>query len=272
LLTAAPLLAEGENTPTYSIAAIDYAPTPLQKVGSVKAGLLCLPKGKLRWRDVARPGDHALVGRVEDVLRTGGLRVAPQPDPLFGDAPPATTYRIKATVEDVRLRLCVAGDVLLIGKVGRAPSTQGVVAVRWETYDRVRRVRIHDVRFDVPVDDRDSDARTSSGVLSNAIEASAARYAVARRQAVIGGGMPVPGSSTGAGWSMSPGIGGSSLGGTVGCGCSTGPVSGSGLVAMTHTPSPVLTPRTGFGSLALAQDTVIEPPLHQRPMRAWRNW
>jgi hypothetical protein len=182
LLTAAqPFAASTAATPDYSIATIEYAPTPLQQVGSVKAGLLCLPKGKLRWRDVARPGDHSLVERVEDVLRKSGLRVAPQPDPLFGDAPPATTYRIKATVIDVALRLCVAGDVLLIGKVGRPPATHGIITVRWETYDRVARTRIDTADYVIDVDDRGGDARTASHVLSNAIEASAARYAEAQR-------------------------------------------------------------------------------------------
>ena len=174
------LAANRDTDTTYSIAAIDYAPTPLQQVGSVKAGLICLPKGKLRWRDVARPSAHALAGRVEDLLRKGGLSVAPQPDPLFGDAPPATTYRIRVSVEDVKLRLCVAGDVMFVGKVGRAPTTRGVVTVRWETYDRVARDRVGDVRFAMPVDDNDADARTASHVISDAVEASAVRYAAER--------------------------------------------------------------------------------------------
>jgi hypothetical protein len=170
----------------YSIASIEYAPTPLQHVGSVKAGLICLPKGKLRWRDVARPGDHALVERVEKVLSAGGLGIAAQPDPLYGDAPPSTPYRIRVTVEAVKLRLCVAGDVLLIGKVGKAPTTQGNVIVRWETFDRMARTRIADDRFDIPVDERDSDVRTASHVLSNTIEASATAYANARLSQAAG--------------------------------------------------------------------------------------
>jgi hypothetical protein len=166
--------------PDYSIAAIDYAPTPLQIVGSVKAGLICLPKGKLRWRDVARPGDHALLERVEKMLRGGGLDVAPQPDPLYGDAPPATLYRIRVNVEAVKLRLCVAGDVMFVGRVGRPPTTQGIVTVRWETFDRAARQRVGDVRFNMPVDYRNADARTASHVLSDAIEASASLYVKAR--------------------------------------------------------------------------------------------
>jgi hypothetical protein len=165
----------------YSIASIEYAPTPMEQVGSVKAGLICLPKGKLRWRDVARPGDHALVERVEKALRAGGVTVAAQPDPLYGDAPPATLYRIRVTVEAVKLRLCVAGDVMFVGKVGRPPTTQGVVTVRWETFDRAARARVSDARFEIPVNDHDADARSASHVLSDAIEASAARYATSRK-------------------------------------------------------------------------------------------
>ena len=108
----------------YSIASIEYLPAPLATVGSVKVGLICLPKGKLRWRDVARPSDRALIERVEATLRSGGLSVAPQPDPLFGDAPPVTKYRLRVAVERVDLHLCVAGEVMLIGKVGRKPTTR----------------------------------------------------------------------------------------------------------------------------------------------------
>ena len=50
-----PFLSEQTSSPAaYSIASVDYAPTPLQQVGRAKAGLLCLPNGRLRWRDVAQ--------------------------------------------------------------------------------------------------------------------------------------------------------------------------------------------------------------------------
>ena len=172
--------ADDANVADYSIASIEYLPSPLEKIGKVQAGLLCLPKGKLRWRDVARPGDHAIAARVEDVLRSGGLSVAPQPDPLYGDAPPATLYRIRVVVTVVTLRLCVAGDVLFVGKVGPPPYTRGTITVRWETYDRFARQKIDAVTYAMPVDDRAADARTASHVLSNAIEPSAVRYAVSR--------------------------------------------------------------------------------------------
>lgn len=169
--------------PTYSIATIDYAPGPMTQVGSVQAGLLCLPKGKLRWRDVARPEQHALVMRVEKALVDAGMAIAPQPDPLYGDAPPVTQYRIRVTVDSVSLKICTAGDVLFVGKVGRASSTYGTISVRWETFDRAARVRISDHRFAIPVSDRDADARSASHVLNDAIVASAIRYAASRKAA-----------------------------------------------------------------------------------------
>jgi hypothetical protein len=173
--------ADGVNVAPYSIAAIDYAPTPLQQVGKVQAGLLCLPKGKLRWRDVARPEQSALVARVEKALGVGGIAVAPQPDPLYGDPPPVTQYRIRVSVDAVSLKICTAGDVMFIGKVGRAPKTQGTISVRWETFDRAARVRIREDRFVMPVDDRDADARSTSRLLNDAIVESAVRYAASRK-------------------------------------------------------------------------------------------
>ena len=161
----------------YSLAPLEYEIGPLTQVGSVKAGLLCLPKGRLRWRDVARPDDHAVTERIEGVLRGGGLSVAPQPDPLYGDAAPLTTYRIKITVAGAKLKLCVAGDVLLIGKVGRAPHTTGTISVRWETFDRVARTRVDSISYDMLVDDTGGDVRSASHVISDVLIESARRYA-----------------------------------------------------------------------------------------------
>lgn len=161
----------------YSIAAIEYTPGPMDKVGSVKAGLLCLPKGTLRWRDVARPGDDVLMRQLGSALVKGGLSVAARPDPLFADAAPLTQYRIKVVVERVKLRLCVAG--LGIGE--KQPSGEGNLTVRWETYDRVARTQVDSVAFDLPMTVDGRDARGQSGVIGDALVESAVRYAVRRK-------------------------------------------------------------------------------------------
>ena len=164
------------NVADYSIAAIEYRPTPFEKVGKVQAGLLCLPKGKLRWRDVARPEDEVLAKLLTEVLGAGGLSVAARADPLFGDSVPLTRYRIKIVVERVKLRLCVAG--LGIGE--KQPSGEGMATVRWETYDRVARAQVNQVSYEVPMLLKQRDARGASGVISDALVDSATRFAASR--------------------------------------------------------------------------------------------
>jgi hypothetical protein len=168
-----------DNTADYSIAAIEYRPTPLEQVGKVQAGLLCLPKGKLRWRDVARPEDEVLVGRLSKAIADAGLSVSARADPLFADPAPMTRYRVKVVVERVKLRLCVAG--LGIGE--KQPSGGGDATVRWETYDRAARVLIDKVSYDVPLIVNGRDARGASGVISDALVDSAVRYAKHRKAA-----------------------------------------------------------------------------------------
>ncbi|MBA3895845.1 MAG: hypothetical protein H0X36_01625 [Sphingomonadaceae bacterium] len=150
----------------------------MEKVGNLKAGLLCLPKGILLWRDVAHPSGDALAARKTAALKDAGLSVAAHPDPLSSDPPPLTRYRIKVIVERVALRLCVAG--LGIGE--KKPSGEGVAAVRWETYDRAARARVASVAFELPLMVGGRDARTQQAVLGDALVESAARYAKSRRK------------------------------------------------------------------------------------------
>jgi hypothetical protein len=163
----------------YSIAAIEYLPTPLEKVGKVQAGLLCLPKGKLRWRDVARPEDEKLLTRLTEVLIAGGLSAPKRADRLFADPEPQTTYRLKVVVETVKLRLCVAG--LGIGEM--QPKGEGRMTVRWETYDRAARAEVARVTYDVPLELKARDVRGAAGVIGDALVESAVRYAAARKGA-----------------------------------------------------------------------------------------
>jgi hypothetical protein len=178
LMAAAPVAGQ-TSPPTYSIAAIEYLPTPLEKVGKVQAGLLCLPKGKLRWRDVAQPEDEKLLARLTGVLGDGGLSVPKRADRLFADPEPQTTYRLKIVVETVKLRLCVAG--LGIGEM--QPKGEGRMTVRWETYDRVARAKVATVSFDVPIVLEQRDPRGATGVLGDALAETALRYAAARKGA-----------------------------------------------------------------------------------------
>jgi hypothetical protein len=174
----------------YSIAAVEYAIAPFDQVGKLRAGILCLPKGKLRWRDVARPEEDVLARRLGDALRAEAMTVAPPPDRLFGDAEPMTKFRVRVVIERLAIRLCVPG--LGIGE--KSPSGEGTLTVRWETWDRGGRGRGRGgggegsaregsalVRVEVPVAIERRDARTASSIVSDAVVESAIRYAAGRR-------------------------------------------------------------------------------------------
>lgn len=171
------IAANDSNVPTYSIAAIEYLPAPFEKVGKMQAGLLCLPKGTLRWRDVARPQDEKILARLTGALGDGGLSTPKRADRLFADPEPLTTYRLKVVVETVKLRLCVAG--LGIGEM--QPKGEGRITVRWETFDRVARAKVARVSFDVPMDLQRRDPRGETSVISNALVESAVRYVASRK-------------------------------------------------------------------------------------------
>ena len=160
----------------YSIASIEYKPSALDKIGALRAGLICLPKGKLRWRDVARPTDGDITRALSVAAAAKGLPVAMPPNPLFSDAPPATTYRIKVVFEEVELRLCVAGSSLM----KQTPSGRGRALIRWETYDRIKRTMVATNVFDVPLLIDGRDPRGSATVLADAMRESATRYAASR--------------------------------------------------------------------------------------------
>jgi hypothetical protein len=173
------IAANDANVADYAIAAVEYRPTPLEQVGKVQAGLLCLPKGKLRWRDLAPPENEAMARRLTSVLDDQGLSVAARADPLFADSAPLTRYRVKVVVERVKLRLCLAG--LGIGE--KQPSGGGDATVRWETYDRAARALIDKVSYEVPLIVNGRDARGNSDIIRDALVESAARYTQHRKAA-----------------------------------------------------------------------------------------
>ena len=177
-LTVAVALATVPPADQYSVVEIEYALTASQSVGSVKAGFLCLPKSGLRWGEVARPEAGALIRNVENALQDSGLQIARRRDPLFGDPAPDIRYRIRIVIDDVRLKLCVAG--LGIGE--RKPTTDGTVTLHWETYDRDTRTKTRSRAYIQPIAARDRDAREDSILIDNAVLASVGTYVESRRQ------------------------------------------------------------------------------------------
>lgn len=161
----------------YSIAGVESSLKPGDRVGSLRVGMLCFPKGHLLWRDIAKPSYAAAVMILTQKISALGLPIADLPDPLFSDAAKLTKYRVRVTYQSLTLKLCVPG--LGIGE--KRPSGEGSIALRWQTFDRVSRSEIGDQTFEIPIELGGRDARNDPSVIGDTLRESARAYVLARR-------------------------------------------------------------------------------------------
>lgn len=161
----------------YSIAAIESNLRPMDKIGPLRVGMLCLPKGRLLWRDIAKPTDASMITALSRRLSALGLAMADVPDPLFSEVAPLTKYRIRVTYELLSMKLCIPG--LGIGE--KHPSGSGQMVVRWETFDRITKTQIDNQKFEIPFALAGRDPRNDNSIIRDALKLSADKYVMARR-------------------------------------------------------------------------------------------
>jgi len=139
LLTGSP--ASAAITRDYSLFRVEEAMSSRDRIGTVKSGLICLPKGALRWRDIARPSESDLKGRIQALLAGG------DPD-QWGDDPFRSTqrpdsdahYQVAIKIEHMAVNICVPG--LGIGE--RKVKSAGELTARIATLDTVTHQRLPD--------------------------------------------------------------------------------------------------------------------------------
>lgn len=127
---------------------------PSAVIGPIKAGLVCLPKGRLRWGDVAKPATGTLEADLErifaDATTAGGKLVT----------------KARVTLVSATLRLCVAG--LGIGE--RKPSGKGHIELTFAPLDAesTKAVDTRSVSVDFDVGGRDP--RRDPAVIEDAVK------------------------------------------------------------------------------------------------------
>jgi hypothetical protein len=160
--TASATVAEPND---YSIASIESDLRPMDKIGRLRAGMLCLPKGKLLWRDMAKPTDAVAINILSRRLAALGLTIADVPDPLFSEVAPLTKYRVRVTYESLEVKLCIPG----LGISEKHPSGTGRMLVRWETFERSTKTKVAAQSFEVSISLDGRDARNDSSVIRDAL-------------------------------------------------------------------------------------------------------
>jgi len=174
-LAAAPAVVVAPDD--YSIAALKFEIPKDAVLGPLRAGLLCLPAGRTRWKDVALPENATAVASLNRTLAAENLAVETAGDPIFAEPPPPTRYRLRVTVVSATLRLCKPGSPV-------GPQTYkgaGTLTVVWETFDRHVRSSVVSNQFTVPLVIEKSDPKRDADAVLEALAQSARLYARTRR-------------------------------------------------------------------------------------------
>lgn len=134
LITATPATPTG--APRFTVSEVEYKLTADTRIGAKRSGLLCLPAGRLLWKEAAPPA-RALKGMIVAEARVAGLDVVIPSDDDFSDAV-RTPYRIKATVERVAMNACIPWRGIRVGEQARLKVAGGIETV-WRIFDQRRR-------------------------------------------------------------------------------------------------------------------------------------
>ena len=88
----------------YAVVRVGSALADEDRVGARRAGLVCLPDGPIRWRDIATGGVMDQREIVQDALEDAGLPVTPLGS--LGDRAGRPALRLRATVRTADFRVC----------------------------------------------------------------------------------------------------------------------------------------------------------------------
>ena len=161
----------------YSIADVRFDISDNAVLGPLRAGLLCLPAGKVRWKDLTRPDASTVIPDLHRKLAADSLRVEAGGDPIFAVPAPPTRYRLRVTVVNATLKLCKPGSP--IGP--QIYKGTGSLTIVWETFDRQARETVLRNEFVVPLVIENGGARSDASPTLAALKRSAGLYAATRR-------------------------------------------------------------------------------------------
>jgi hypothetical protein len=94
---------------------VDFSLKGTDRIGTLKAGFVCLPSGTLRWEDIRLPRDSELAQRALAEVKKTGLILS------------TSQHQIKGRVDKFELKLCVAG----LGVGEKKPTGRGKIEVQW---------------------------------------------------------------------------------------------------------------------------------------------
>ena len=162
------------DAPTVAIATVVDAIGANTVIGAKRAGLLCLPDGKARWRDLEPPSETMARSAIVNALRRDGFGVVEEDVALYGPVANPSPRALRITLMAADLQLCQVG----FGISGN--RLKGTLTVRWEEFDRTARQRRSSDEYVVPISAAKLTRDGVPGTVLDALTRSVARWTVSR--------------------------------------------------------------------------------------------
>lgn len=152
---------------------VTYGIPPQQKIGNLKKGMLCLPAGKVLWRDVALPAPGEAERALSAALSSAGVPTTDGVDARrFGDEP-ATGLRIAVHLTAIELKQCAQWG----GFHAQKPSGEGRASFLWEVWSRDKAAVVHSATHEAPLPLQGRDIRIDPRVIVDAMVSTAGDFA-----------------------------------------------------------------------------------------------
>lgn len=172
-LIVAALPARGALPERYAISNMTSAVAPSQKIGKIKQGFICAPKGSLKFGDLQRADEERLRRRISELGLAQGL-VIELPDSRFPSTTASSPLALVGRLENISLNLCVPGANIGIGN--RKSKGAGSMTVSWEVWRRNDKLLVAHKTLDLPIEILGDDPRQSSEALEEHLARSAMQF------------------------------------------------------------------------------------------------
>lgn len=175
-LIATALPVHGHAQPQFAFSGITSTISPSKKIGKIKQGFICAPKGALRFGDLQRADDGQLRQRIAALSASTDI-VVDLPDSRFPNTPQTTTHALVGRLGGLSLDLCVPGANIGVGS--RRSKGSGIVTVTWEVWRQSDKKLIAQRTLETPVKLEGADPRRSSEALEQYLAQSAVQFLAA---------------------------------------------------------------------------------------------
>lgn len=171
--SASAISVRAQRPPEFVISSFTSAVAPSDKIGKIKQGFICAPRGGLRFGELQQVDGARLFRRIADASAARGytLEIA---DFRYPATRSLATRVLVGTLDSISLDLCVPGTNIGFGN--RKSKGTGVMVVTWQSWHQADRKLADQQTLNVPIHLQGDDPRKSSDALEAYLVQSAIQF------------------------------------------------------------------------------------------------